>query len=79
MQYAGEIVTEKPLARILIVDDEAHTANVLKRGLKILGFDAYSYSNPIDAFYDLRAHPTGFCAVVTHLRMPEMTGFELNY
>ena len=67
----------KPLARVLIVDDESDIGTTLRRGLEQRGFNAVSYTTPVKAMDDLIAHPNEFCAILSDVRMPGITGFEL--
>ena len=68
---------QKPPARILLVDDEIDIANSLRRGLEIVGFKVVTYATAPEALADLESHPDYFCALVSDIRMPQMSGLEL--
>ena len=61
--------------KILVVDDNVDVTTTIKIGLETFGFDIYVYNEPAQAYYDYKA---GFYdLILTDIRMPKMTGFEL--
>ncbi len=64
-------------ARIHIVDDDPSVARALKRLLCSWGMQARTFSSGKAFLADLSACPEIDCAVID-VRMPEMTGFELQ-
>lgn len=67
-----------PNARILVVDDEANVRKVLGALLAQQGYEVHAESDGQAALMRFRTAPMGtFDAVVTDLRMPNMTGMEL--
>jgi DNA-binding NtrC family response regulator len=67
----------KPQARILIVDDEKDIADVIKQGLESNGFEAIAYSDSSQALEHFRQNSKAYCAVLSDVRMPQVTGFQL--
>jgi CheY-like chemotaxis protein len=63
--------------RILFVDDEKILADVGKRMLQRLGYDAVSRTSPVEALELFKAKLDGFDLVITDQTMPGMTGDEL--
>jgi signal transduction histidine kinase/CheY-like chemotaxis protein len=62
---------------IMIVDDEDAVRIVAESLLRRFGFRPTGFAQPLDALKAFRADPHGFCAVISDLTMPEMTGLEL--
>lgn len=61
--------------RILLVDDDADILAVFKKGLERNGFEVDAFDSPVKAIENFK--PYHYSIVVTDVRMPEMTGFEL--
>jgi CheY-like chemotaxis protein len=61
--------------RIFVVDDEFVIAATLASILKSQGFDATSYTDPLDALKAARGNPPDL--LITDVMMPTMTGIEL--
>ena len=61
--------------RIMVVDDEAGIADLLKEMLRLLGYDAVSFNNPEQALAALAEEPCD--AVISDFRMPGMNGGQL--
>jgi len=61
--------------RILVVDDDVDTADLLRDALRKRGFDAHAVYRGDTALARLREEPAD--VVVTDLQMPEMSGIEL--
>ena len=67
----------KQTARLLVVDDEQDITTIIKKGLegdKILVDEFTSSSHALEHF---RRHPNDYCIVISDIRMPCPTGFEL--
>jgi CheY-like chemotaxis protein len=62
---------------IMLVDDEDAVRLIAESLLRRFGFKPAAYALPVAALEAFRADPGGFCAVITDLTMPEMTGLEL--
>ncbi|MEK6672273.1 MAG: sigma-54 dependent transcriptional regulator, partial [Nitrospirota bacterium] len=63
------------MARILIVDDDQNTCNLLKRLLHQEGFEVTAENSPSNAVKSFRGN--SFDLVITDFYMPEMNGMEL--
>ena len=61
--------------RILIVDDEPDVCEVLKKVLKMNGFTADSFSDPLLALENFR--PRSYDLLLLDIKMPDMDGFRL--
>jgi phosphoserine phosphatase RsbU/P len=66
-----------PLARLLIVDDEAPLRAALVRVLKPAGYDCVTAEDGLAAWELLEADPSAFDAIVLDRNMPRMDGIEL--
>ncbi|MCB1694464.1 MAG: response regulator, partial [Pseudomonadales bacterium] len=60
--------------RILVVDDEAMIAEVMKRILEQLGYCVSSFTSSEEAFEHFASDPYNYDLVVTDMTMPGMTG-----
>ena len=67
----------KPIANILVVDDEPDILKVLLKGLQMNGFKASGYTDASLALSHLREHSKEYCAVLSDIRMPGVTGFQV--
>jgi CheY-like chemotaxis protein len=63
--------------RVLVVDDEVSVAEVAVRMLERAGYEACSYTDPVEAFEAFEREPDAFALVLTDLTMPKLTGIEL--
>lgn len=61
--------------RVLVVDDEKHQRDILEMILDSEGYESVSARNGRHALETLRDQP--FDAVLTDLKMPDMSGIEL--
>lgn len=62
---------------ILLVDDDKDIVNTLVPPLRNNGFKVAPFTNPIEAFSYFKEHHTRFHSLVSDVRMPGMSGFEL--
>ena len=69
---------DKPLARLLVVDDDSDIAHVIKRSLvknRIL-VDAFTDSE--EALQNFQSYPKDhYCLMLSDIRMPGMSGIQL--
>jgi PAS domain S-box-containing protein len=63
--------------RVLFVDDEHATTDVMKKMLERLGYTVKTRTNSLEALEAFQADPDGFDLVITDMTMPYMTGAEL--
>ncbi len=63
--------------KILVVDDDAQIANMLKMMLEKLGYTVTVRYSSLDALEAFRMQPGNFDLVITDMTMPNMTGVEL--
>lgn len=71
------MATMKPIARILIVDDEGDIVQVVEQGLRKNGFETQGFTNPHEAMEHFQHNSKDYCVVLCDVRMPKMTGFEV--
>jgi len=63
--------------RILVVDDESSFVEILRRGLRKMGYDVVGATDSEGALAHLRDGNERIDLVVTDYRMPGMSGIEL--
>ena len=61
--------------KIILVDDEADILTIMRRALNM--YPVTAFSDPKAALNALKNNPIEYCILVSDLRMPGMTGFEL--
>ena len=77
-QHDDELAAEDmPEKRVLFVDDELATIEVMRVMMEHLGFDITAINSPIEALDQFRKDPKAFDLVISDLTMPKMTGIEL--
>jgi two-component system, OmpR family, response regulator ChvI len=59
----------------MVVDDEPDITTVVKRGLEAKGFVVDAFNKPEDALANFK--PGVYDMLITDIRMPVMTGFDL--
>ena len=67
----------KPLARLLVVDDDPDTVRVLALSLHNYGFLVDAFSNPKDALQEIKSNPESYSLVLSDSLMPELSGIQL--
>jgi DNA-binding NtrC family response regulator len=68
---------KKPLARLLIVDDDSDIVQVLKMGLSKNGFLVEAFTNPQEALQSFKSDAESYCLVLSDIRMPSLSGIQL--
>jgi DNA-binding NtrC family response regulator len=68
----------KPLAKLLIVDDDFDIVQVLKMGLVKNGFSVEAFTNPQEALQSFKSDVESYCLVLSDVRMPALSGIQLS-
>ena len=68
---------DKPLSRLLVVDDEVDNAQVLKLSLVNYGFLVDAFSSPQEALQKFKSNSQGYHLVLSDNWMPELSGIQL--
>jgi DNA-binding NtrC family response regulator len=68
----------KPLAKLLIVDDDSDIVQVLKLGLVRNGFSVEAFTDPQEALQSFKSHAESYCLVLSDIRMPSLSGIQLS-
>lgn len=63
---------------ILLVDDEPDILSLFKKTLELDGYSTYGFLNPTAAFEHFKHNTRAYQIVVTDIRMPAMSGFQLS-
>ena len=69
---------KKPLARLLIVDDDSDIVQVLKMGLLKNGFLVEAFTHPEEALQSFKSDAESYCLVLSDVRMPSISGIQLS-
>ena len=70
-------MTDKQLARLLIVDDDPEIVQVLKLGLQKNRFLVTVFTNPEEALQSFKSDAKSYCVVVSDMGMPSLSGIQL--
>jgi DNA-binding NtrC family response regulator len=68
---------DKPLANLLVVDDDSDIAHVLKLGLLKNRFLVSAFTDPEEALKNFQSNSEGYCLMLSDIRMPGMSGIRL--
>ena len=68
---------DKPIAKLLIVDDDPDIAHVLKQGLIKKGFLVNAFTNPEEALQKFESNFEDYCLMLSDIRMPALSGIQL--
>jgi PleD family two-component response regulator len=68
---------DKPIAKLLIVDDEPEILQVLQIGLEQNGFLVDGFTNPEEALQSFKSNAEGFRLMLSDIRMPGLSGIQL--
>jgi DNA-binding NtrC family response regulator len=69
---------KRPLAKLLIVDDDSDIVQVLKMGLLKNGFAVEAFTNPQEALQSFKSDAESYCLVLSDMRMPLLSGIQLS-
>ncbi len=70
-------MTDKQLAKLLVVDDCPDIVQILKLGLQRNGFLVNAFTNPEEALQSFKSDAESYCLVVSDIRMPALSGIQL--
>jgi DNA-binding NtrC family response regulator len=65
------------LKSILLVDDESDIVNLFKELLEKGNYEVIGFTNPVEALKHYKTNWNRYGLVISDIRMPEMTGFDL--
>ncbi|MDQ3967277.1 MAG: response regulator [Thermoproteota archaeon] len=69
---------DKPLARLLVVDDDPDISQIFEVGLLMNGFLVDVFTNPEEALQNLQSNSKDYYSLIlSDIRMPEMSGIQL--
>lgn len=61
----------------MLVDDEKEILTIVRKGLESSGFKAAGFSDPVQALQHFENGGDSFNIVISDIRMPQMSGFQL--
>ncbi|MCY1153860.1 MAG: putative signal transduction response regulator, receiver domain protein [Nitrososphaera sp.] len=62
---------------ILVVDDELDIVLIFKQALSRQGYTVFGFTDPLLALEHFKLNSSDYGLVITDVRMPRMSGFEL--
>ena len=65
---------DKPLAKLLVVDDDPDIVQVLKLGLVKNRFLVSAFNNPEEALQSFQSNSESYCLMLSYIRMPGLSG-----
>ena len=68
---------DKPLANLLVVDDDSDIADVLKKGLQKNRFLVSAFTSPEEALKKFQSNSKDYCLLLSDIRMPGISGIRL--
>jgi two-component system, cell cycle sensor histidine kinase and response regulator CckA len=68
---------DKPIAKLLVVDDDPDIVQVLKLDLQKNGFLVNAFTNPEEALQSFKSNPEDYCLMLSDIRMPALSGIQL--
>ena len=68
---------DKPLAKLLVVDDDSDIVQVLKMGLLKNRFLEEAFTNPDDALQSFKSDAESYCLSLSDMRMLGLSGTQL--
>jgi CheY-like chemotaxis protein/DNA-binding transcriptional ArsR family regulator len=76
LQHYNDLLLSKSKS-ILLVDDEVDIVSIIKHSLQAQGLNVYSFTHPLLALEHFQLNSKNYGLVLSDIRMPSMTGFEL--
>jgi CheY-like chemotaxis protein len=73
----AKIDNDKPLAKLLVVDDDPDTILALRVGLTDYGFLVDAFTNPEEALQKFKSNSKSYSLVMSDSGMPALSGIEL--
>ena len=73
----GDNKDDKPLASLLVVDDDSDIVYVLKKGLLKNRFLVSAFTNPEEALQNFQSNSKDYCLMLSDIRMPGLSGIQL--
>jgi DNA-binding NtrC family response regulator len=77
LDWKGDNNDDKPLANLLVVDDDSDIAYVLRQGLLKNRFLVSAFTNPEEALQSFKSNAESYRLMLSDIRMPEMSGIRL--
>jgi DNA-binding NtrC family response regulator len=68
---------DKPLAKLLVVDDDSDIVQVLKLGLLKNRFLVNAFTSPEEALQSFKSNAESYCLMLSDVRMPGLSGIQL--
>jgi two-component system cell cycle sensor histidine kinase/response regulator CckA len=68
---------DKPLANLLVVDDDSDIVHVIKQGLVQNRFLVSAFTKPEEALKKFQSNSEDYCLMLSDIRMPGMSGIRL--
>jgi DNA-binding NtrC family response regulator len=68
---------DKPIAKLLVVDDDADVVQVLKMGLVRNRFLVEAFINPEEALQSFKSNAESYCLLLSDMRMPSLSGIQI--
>jgi DNA-binding NtrC family response regulator len=68
---------DKPLAKLLVVDDDSDIVQVLKMGLQNNRFLVHAFTNPEESLQCFKSDAQSYCLLLSDVRMPGLSGIQL--
>jgi DNA-binding NtrC family response regulator len=73
----GSKDNDKPLAKLLVVDDDSDIVQVLKRDLLENRFLVNAFTSPEEALQSFQSNSESYCLMLSDMRMPGLSGIRL--
>jgi DNA-binding NtrC family response regulator len=68
---------DKPLSKLLVVDDDSDIVQVLKMGLLKNRFLVDAFTNPEEALQSFKSNAESYSLLLSDMRMPALSGIQL--